>query len=374
MWSVRYLKRMDFRIVPVILALMLISLMVISAQTMGDGQEGFLTPKAIKQLYRFVLGAILYVVFACLDYNKLREWTWILYGITLVALLGLFFTRGNVGVQRWYTLPIVHIAIQPSEFAKLVVVLALSWFLERTRNHASDIKTTLLACVIVGVPFLLILKQPDLGSAMVLCPITLVMFYFGGVHPLFLKVCLSVCAIGLVIVLSIFMGVVDHEAARPIATKFIRDYQYERLNPKTYHQTAATTAIGVGGWTGRGWKKSEFSGRGWLPAAETDSVFSAFGEEFGLIGTTVLLFLFYTLIYFGFAVTAVAKDHFGRLLSAGITVYLAMHVITNIAMMCGFLPITGVPLVLVTYGGSSVLVTLAAMGILQSIFSRRFMF
>jgi len=103
-------------------------------------------------------------------------------------------------------------------------------------------------------------------------------------------------------------------------------------------------------------------------------VFASFGEEFGLIGIFFLLLFFFGLIYFSFQVTAVAKDCFGRLLSAGITVYLAMHIIVNIGMMCGFLPITGVPLILITYGGSSVLSTMMALGVLQSIYSRRFMF
>ena len=125
---------------------------------------------------------------------------------------------------------------------------------------------------------------------------------------------------------------------------------------------------------GSGWRNSEFTGQQWLPAAHTDSVFAAYTEEFGFAGVTFMLLLFFGLLYFSFQVTAVAKDRFGRLLSAGITVYLAMHVIVNIGMMCGFLPITGVPLVLITYGGSSILSTMTALGIIQSIYSRRFMF
>ena len=172
----------------------------------------------------------------------------------------------------------------------------------------------------------------------------------------------------------IFLGILPHETLRPYATKVLKDYQFDRLNPATHHQKAATTAIALGGLTGTGWRKSEFSGRGWLPAPYTDSVFPSFGEEFGLLGLLLLMVLYYALIYFSFQVTAVAKDPFGRLLSAGVTVYLAMHILVNIGMMCGFLPITGVPLILVTYGGSSILSTMMALGILQSIYSRRFMF
>lgn len=170
------------------------------------------------------------------------------------------------------------------------------------------------------------------------------------------------------------MNVISHEELRPYATKVLKNYQFDRLDPNTHHQKAAATAIAIGGLTGTGWKKGEYTSRGWLPAAYTDSVFPAFGEEFGFLGLVFLLALLYSLIYFSFQVTAVAKDHFGRLLSAGVAVYLAMHILLNIGMMCGLMPITGVPLILVSYGGSSTLLTMSALGILQSIYSRRFMF
>jgi rod shape determining protein RodA len=172
----------------------------------------------------------------------------------------------------------------------------------------------------------------------------------------------------------VFTEVIPHEQLRPYASKVIKDYQFDRLDPNTPHQKAAMTAIAVGGVFGSGWRAGEYTHGGWLPTAYTDSVFPAFGEEFGFVGLIVLLALFYALIYFSFQVTAVAADPFGRLLSAGISVYLAMHILVNIGMMTGLLPITGVPLVLVTYGGSSILSTMTALGILQSIYSRRFMF
>ena len=179
---------------------------------------------------------------------------------------------------------------------------------------------------------------------------------------------------GLIFVSLMFLGLISHEGFKPYATRFLKEYQYERLNPNTYHQKAAETAIALGGMTGAGWFKSEFTGHKWLPAAHTDSVFAAYSEEFGLMGVFLLLLFFFGLIYFSFQVTAVAKDYFGRLLSAGITTYMAMHMILSMGMMCGFLPITGVPLMLITYGGSSVLSTMTALGILQSIYTRRFMF
>jgi rod shape determining protein RodA len=178
----------------------------------------------------------------------------------------------------------------------------------------------------------------------------------------------------LVGVVLIFLGVLPHEEVRPYVTHLLKSYQFDRLDPNTYHQKAAVTAIALGGLTGKGWRKSDYTGGGWLPAPYTDSVFPAFGEEFGFLGLLLLLVLFYALIYFSFQVTAVTTDPFGRLLSAGITVYLTMHMLVNVGMMSGLLPITGVPLVLVSYGGSSILSTMTALGILQSIYSRRYMF
>jgi rod shape determining protein RodA len=375
------LSRIDFRVIPVILSLMAISLSILSSYTIDlkdplvdPTEEPFFTPIVKQQLQWFGIGGLLFILFAAFDYNKLREWTWLLYILMIGSLLGLFFTESVQRVHRWYKIPGINVGIQPSECAKLIVVITLSWFLERTKAQAYLLSTVFYAAIIVGIPFFLILKQPDLGTALVLFPITLVMFYFGDIHPGVVRTMTSILAIALIFVSLIFLGLISHEDMKPYVTTFLKDYQFDRLNPNTHHQKSSVTAIALGGITGTGWRKSQFTSGGWLPTPYTDSVFPAFGEEFGFLGLLLLMALFYALIYFSFQVTAVAKDHFGRLLSAGITVYLAMHILVNVGMMCGFLPITGVPLILISYGGSSVLSTMIALGILQSIYSRRFMF
>lgn len=378
MWNFRYLWRIDFRVLPIILGLMAISILIISGYSVEsfteNAEEGFFTPMVIMQLKWFAIGSVVFIAAAALDYNKLREWTWLLYALMFASLLGLFFTDAIQRVHRWYKVPFLGFSIQPSENAKLIVVITLSWFLERRRQLANDWSTALYGMIIVGIPFFLILKQPDLGTALVLFPITLVMFYFGDIKPIVVKTMTWMGGIALAFVALVFLGVISHEDMQPYTKLFLKDYQLDRLNPNTHHQKAAVTAISLGGISGKGWRKSDFTGGGWLPASTTDSVFPAFGEEFGFLGLLLLLALFYALLYFSFQVTAVAGDHFGRLLSAGITVYLAMHILVNIGMMSGLLPITGVPLVLISYGGSSILSTMAALGILQSIYSRRFMF
>lgn len=375
MWNHRCLAHIDFRTLPILLALMIISILVISATT-GEGAEAaeevLFTPFVKNQLKWFGLGWVVYLFFAGIDYRKIKSWAWILYAGMIVMLLGLFFVPAIQNVHRWYRF--FGFTFQPSEYAKLIVVIALSRFLESRVGLTHSGRVALQAGFIVAVPFLLILKQPDLGTALVLYPIALVMFYLGGIKRKVILGMSCMATLSLVFVSLMFLNILPHEEMRPYVTKVIKEYQYERLNPNTYHQKASQTAIALGGVTGSGWHKSEFTGRQWLPAAHTDSVFASFSEEFGLFGVFLLLLFFFGLIYFSFQVTAVAKDPFGRLLSAGITVYLAMHMIVNMGMMCGFLPITGVPLMLVTYGGSSVLSTMTALGILQSIYSRRFMF
>lgn len=370
------LSRIDFRVLPIICCLMIVSLSVLSSMT-ADYSEAeaasYWTPLVKTQLRWFCMGWGVFFAAAFFDYRRLREWSLFLYIAIVILLLGLFFVTPIQNVHRWYRIPHL-ISIQPSEQAKLIVVIALSWFLERKGPQVGSFGTACQAALIAGVPFLLILKQPDLGTALVLFPIALVIGYVAGIHKGLFRFGLGCSVIALSVSALFFMGALPHEKLRPFCTRFIKEYQYERLSPNSYHQKAAETAIAIGGLSGMGWRKSEFAARKWLPYAHTDSVFAAYGEEFGFLGIVFLLFLFYALIYFSFQVAAVAKDPFGRLLAAGLAAYLAMHVLVNCAMMCALLPISGVPLILVTYGGSSLLTTMATLGLLQSIYSRRFMF
>ncbi len=378
LFEFKYINRIDWRIVLVIFVLMGVSLVIMSeAHSLSSIEEiidqPFWTPLALSQLKWFCMGLVAYFLFASFDYNKLREWAWILYAAMLVALIGLFFTSQSHNVHRWYRIPGLFY-IQPSEFSKLIVVITLSWYLEKQKRFLGQFQQAFAALLIVIVPFLLILFQPDLGSALVLYPVALVMFYFADVYRPLIKVMLLGLIGGVFVFSSILMGIIPYEKMKPVATTFMKEYQYQRLDPEDYHHKSAASAISLGGVTGKGWRKGDFTSGGWLPAPQTDSVFPNFAEHYGFLGLLFLLANFYILIYLSFKVSVVAKDHFGKLLSTGVAVYLAMHILINIGMMCGMLPITGVPLILVTYGGSSSIVTLGALGILQSIYSRRFMF
>ncbi|MEI6243159.1 MAG: FtsW/RodA/SpoVE family cell cycle protein [Chlamydiota bacterium] len=374
MWSGKSLYRMDFRITIIIFLLMAVSLLVISSMTQESETFTFFTPLVRSQLQWFGIGLLVFFFLAGFDYHNFFSWASIFYIIMILLLIGVYLTKPIQSVHRWYRIPFLNMNIQPSEYTKIVLVLTLGWLLEKKGKWVGDKTTSIQVLFLVGIPFFLILKQPDLGTALVLYPIMFTMCYFAGVNKITLRLMSILGIIALFFVSLMFLGFLSHEKMKPMVTCFLKEYQYERLNPDTYHQKAAQISIALGGAKGEGWHKSSFAGRKWLPAAHTDSVFAAYGEEFGFIGVLFLLFLFYSLIYCSFQVVAVAKDSFGKFLSSGIAVYLAMHIIVNIAMMCGFLPITGVPLLLMSYGGNSVVTTMASLGILQSIYTRRFMF
>ena len=377
MWEYRLFRKLDFRTLPIILGLMAISLIVIGATTMPIDKEYasfFQLPFVLNQCKWFAIGSLFYAFFAGLDYHKLRQLAWIGYILTILLLLGLFFTTSIRHVHRWYQLPLLGIMIQPADFAKLTLVVTLSAFLERQGQHVASKGTFFMVLMLFSLPFLLILKQPDLGSALVLMTMMVGVLYFGGASPFWVKWLSIAAGCVLCFSVSVFLGLVPYDKVSLWGSKVLKPYQVERFNPASYHHESAKISLALGKVKGSGLGKSTYMGRKFLPAAHTDSVFPAFVEEFGLRGAALVLGLFFALIYCSFQTTAVAKDHFGRVLAAGISVYLTVHVIINIGMMCGFLPITGVPLLLISYGGSSVVCTMSALGILQSIYTRRFMF
>ena len=276
MWTHRYLSRIDFKILLIIIFLMFTSLAIISSMSSGYEEGIFFTSLTIKQIQHFCIGWGLFFFFAGFDYHKLREWTWIFYIVSLFLLIGLYLASPIQNVQRWFRIPIIGLSFQPSEMAKLAVLLTLAWFLEKRSETSNTLATAWGVFCIVGIPFLLILKQPALGTAIVLIPITLCMGYLGGMHEKLLKYCVVFFSLFFLLLSSIFLGLLPHSQMKPVMLKFLKPYQYERLNPDTYHQRASQVAISLGGGFGEGWKKSEFSKRKYLPAATTDSVFPAF--------------------------------------------------------------------------------------------------
>ena len=380
-----FIKEVNWKLLFSALGLMVISLLTIAGcetqsipdDTVSSGSYLMTllsSSKVLGQLRWQILGVFSFFILAKFDYHHLREWTWFLYLFAVIALVGLFFVEPIANVHRWYRIPFLGMSIQPAEYAKLIAVMAMAWYLEHNK-HASSRFSVAVGLFIIAFPiFFLIFKQPDLGGALVFIPMVAAVMRFGQIHPGIQKALSIVSIIALSFVSLIFMGVLDHDQMRPVATRYVKEYQYERLSPKGYHQSACQTSISIGGVWGRGLSGAQYCRGGWLPEATTDAIFAAWTEMFGLVGAIVVLGLYAILLNESLNAALVAKDSFGQLLAAGIAVYLAAHVIVNIGMVSGVLPMTGVPLPLLSYGGSSVLANMAALGVLQSIYSRRFLF
>lgn len=372
----KVLWRTQFSITCLILCVMACSLLTISSHSLDPLQYGaeeapFFTSQTMAQFKWFALGLVVYFLSASFDYHRLREWAWLFYLVSIAMLIGVFFTAPIANVHRWYRVPGLGMSIQPSELAKITCVMAMAWYLER-KNRGLE---ALFFCgLIAAIPFALILKQPDLGAALVIYPITLGMLYFADVHPRVIRLMGWTGLLALFFIMAIFLGFLSHEELRPWATQVFREYQYERLNPGGYHNVAGQIAVSLGSFWGQGWRQGVYSNQGWLPEPYTDSIFASFSEEFGLVGSLFLLGLYGAICWQTFEIAARTKDRFGQLLVAGLGLYLGIHVLVNISMMIGLFPITGVALPLMSYGGSASLFAFMALGIIQSVWARRFMF
>jgi rod shape determining protein RodA len=318
-----------------------------------------------KQLQWIVVGLVFMTVAFCIDYRFVSRYAYLIYGLSILLLLIVFFygyaTRGS---QRWILLG--GFSFQPSELMKLTLILALAKYFDHHRSiEPHRLKGLAIPFLIMLVPFLLILKQPDLGTAMILFIIFSSMILFIGVHWKSLG-------------LSALTGL----AVIPAGWFFLKNYQRERIitfvNPDSdplgsgYHVIQSIIAIGSGGLSGKGFLKGTQTQLRFLPERHTDFVFSVFAEEWGFLGCMVLLVLFMSLILWGLKIALHARDYNGTLIAVGIAALIFWEVFINIGMVLGLLPIVGIPLPFLSYGGSSMVVLMTCVGMLMSISMRRF--
>lgn len=319
-----------------------------------------------KQLVWVVVGVIMFLSTALIDYrNYISSAVWI-YAISIVLLVAVFIVGTKVnGSYRW--LRIGGFNLQPSEFAKIATLIALAAYVAHPARSVRNARHLLGAVALVGLPFLLIVKEPDLGTSMVLVPITMVILFAAG---------LSWRLLFLLIIIGIFVVL-------PLGVMTLDDYQQERImvffhpdrDPQGagWNKMQSEIAVGSGGFSGKGYLKGTQNVLGFLPrtVAPTDFIFSVIGEEMGFMGSSLLLFLYATL-FMSIARAAIrARDRQGRFLALGVLGMLFTHVFINIAMTVGLMPITGLPLPLISYGGSFMLSTMIALGLTQSVYIRR---
>ena len=360
------LGQIDPLLVLASIGLICFSVLTLALTTRGD-VAGDPYYYAVRQAIYGVVGITLMLGLARIDYSRFRELRVGIYTL-IIASIALVFVLGNAtrGSRRWIEFP--FFTFQPSELAKLLLMLALAGFVIDRVRRTSERQRTARLLLLGFVPAALVLLQPDLGTALVLGVITLAVLFVAGIrwtHFGFLGA-IAAAAVAVVLVLAPAVGV-------PI----LQDYQQERLtsflNPSddpgdsSYQSNQALIAVGAGGKTGRGEETTQ-TRNDFLPEHHTDFIFAAVGERFGFVGAAFLLSLYALLIWRALRIMTLSKNLYGSMIAGGIAAMLMFQVFVNVGMNLAIMPITGITLPLMSFGGSSALVTFMAIGVLQSIY------
>lgn len=359
----RFLRRIDFQLLIAAIAILIFGIVIISSathvNTPGDERFWYVRRQGLFALVN-VLVAVLFMNF---DYRGLQQYGNKLYVINLIMLVAvMLFGHAALGAQRWIQLG--PISIQPSEFSKLIMIICMASVLEERIGKLNTVQDLIPIVAYIGLPFILVLKQPDLGTSLVFMAI-----FFGMVIA---------CGIRWKILAGIIVAGI---ASMPLLWQFMKDYQKMRimvfLDPNVdplgsgYHIIQSKIAIGSGMLFGKGLFEGTQSQLNFLPENHTDFIFAVVGEELGFVGATVLLLLYFVVLWRGIKIARDAGDVFGRLLAVGITSMLAFHVLVNVGMTTGIMPVTGIPLPLMSYGISSLTTNILAIAILMNINMRK---
>ncbi len=318
-----------------------------------------------RHFYWLCLGIVVFFMMTTFNYYSLERLAFPAYFISLILLVAVL-TSGKViaGSQRWLSLG--SVSFQPSEFAKIAVIIVLAkYFSDQSRSNEYRLRDLVLPAAIAVVPALLIAKGPDLGTALLLIAIASSMILFFGVSTK-----------------SMVISFLSVLAVAPFIWSRLKEYQQIRilsfLRPEMdplgsgYHIAQSKIAIGSGQFLGKGYLKGTQTRLHFLPEQHTDFAFSVLGEEWGFLGAFILLSLFLMLILWGLSVAKNSKDKFGAMMAVGIVAMVFWQFVINVGMVTGLLPVVGIPLMFISYGGSSMVATMVAMGLLMNISMRRF--
>jgi len=359
----RFFRNFDFVLIGAVILLNAIGLLTIASATHMNSANGEIQWYAQRQAVFFVLGLAFIVFSLRFDYGQLENFSVPLYLLTLAMLLAvMFFGRAALGAQRW--IQIGPVILQPSEFSKIIMIIVLAKLLNDRKDNLTGVLAALPVVGYVSLPFLLVLKQPDLGTSLVFLAITVVMLYVAGMPARFYGY-LAGAALALA----------------PVFWHLLKEYQKQRIlvffDPERdpygsgYHIIQSKIAIGSGLLTGKGLFAGTQSQLNFLPENHTDFVFAVLGEEAGFVGVAVVLLLYAVVFYRGLRIAMEAKDDFGALLAMGIVAMLGFHVAVNIGMTVGIMPITGIPLPFMSYGISALTANMLCIGLLLNINMRR---
>jgi rod shape determining protein RodA len=341
----------------------------------------------VRQIAAFLLGLGLATAICLVDYHLIARWSMVFYWVTILFLLIVLFQEPVHGARRWISLGFTK--LQPSEFAKIATICALGNFLSRPLDELRVPGIFFQALGLIGLPFCLILREPDLGSSLVLIPVGLVMMFVAGIPRMFLSRLLGGATL---LVLLVIVDALFFPKLLPVMQ--LEEYQSNRLRvyfgmsfaPKDaspadkrkadleerkfkYNVEQALISVGSGGLTGKGWCQGTQNALGYLPktVAHNDFIFSVIAEEWGFLGSMTILMLNAVVIFQGLRTASRARDRMGMVIATGIVMLWFSHVFINIGMNIRLMPVTGLPLPLLSDGGSSALSFMLAMGLLQNI-------
>jgi rod shape determining protein RodA len=307
------------------------------------------------------------VVMALIDYRRLEQVGMLIYGVlvfALVAVLAPGLGKHALGSQRWFS--IGGLQIQPSEFAVLGVILAVAVYCSR-RDEGMTWRDVIKVLVLAGIPIVLVMAQPDLGTAIIMTIVLLVMLAVAGLPGRVLLVLLAGAV--LVVVVALEAGLLHHYQIARLTSFLHQDSQTG--SPDIYNLTQAKNAIGSGGLWGTGIGHGAATNLGYVPEQQTDFIFTAVGEQLGFVGASLVLALLGLIAWRILRAAQLARDTFGRLLCAGIFTFLAFSVFQNAGMTMGIMPITGIPLPFLSYGGSAVICFFLGVGVALNVYAQR---
>lgn len=378
----RTLRNIDWVFVLFLFLLLGASVLILSTASLNVIQSQPYYYVKIQTMW-IATGLIICTVVAIFDYQKFRRLNWWIYGFNIVLLLAVFaFGESAKGAQRW--IPVTEsFRIQPSEFAKLFIIITFADFLAKRQGKLNRFRDFIPPFLFVIVPMLLIVKQPDLGTTLVFVAIFIGMMFIAGANPWKFGGLIVGGAVLVAIALWLHFstdlpGWLKFAEGLPLP---LHDYQLKRLivfmDPASdmagdgYQIVQSIWAIGSGGLWGKGFRQGTQAQLNFLPEHHTDFIFSVVGEEFGFIGTATLLFFFCIFLLRAVNIAMKSRDIYGTLVASGIVSMFTFHILVNVGMTSGIMPVTGIPLPFISYGGSAMWTNMIAIGILLSINMRR---
>lgn len=351
------LRIFDLALIAVPLLLLLIGLVVLYTVTFPSVQFTLARSQAIYA----VIGIAVALSLTFIDYRNWQNLSFVFYGLGIVLLITVFYLGSRqFGASRWIDLGIFQ--LQPSEILKLVLILTLARLLSLWKSEIT-LWRLLIVLAVATLPVILVFRQPDLGTAGVLMIITFGLLFFAGMPwRWWLAITLSV----------LILLPLGYTSLQPYQKSRIQTFLTPASDPRGtgYNVRQATIAIGSGGLFGQGLGRGSQSQLNFLPVVHTDFIFAGLAEATGLLGAIILLALYFVLLARIFRVAELSKDSFGMYVALGIAIMLGFQIFVNVGMNLGVIPVTGIPLPFVSFGGTSLIVNLAAMGILQSIYAR----